>query len=83
MSGGFRYFLKKDDERGIALFMVLWVLALLTVIVSEFCVAMRTEVNMTRNFKEETQAFYIAGAGLNIAINRITSYNVCYTKLLR
>lgn len=57
-----------DNESGIALFLVLWVLALLTVIVGEFCYTMRTEVNITRNFKEETEAYYIAGAGLNRAI---------------
>ncbi len=57
-----------DNERGIALFLVLWVLALLTVIVGEFCYTMRTEMNITRNFKEETQAYYIAVAGLNRAV---------------
>ncbi|MDD5722761.1 MAG: type II secretion system protein GspK [Syntrophales bacterium] len=60
-----------DNESGIALFLVLWVLALLTVIVGEFCYTMRTEVNITRNFKEETQAYYIAVAGLNRAIVEI------------
>jgi len=59
------------NERGIALFLVLWVLALLTVIVGEFCYTMRTEMNITRNFKEETQAYYIAVAGLNRAIVEI------------
>ncbi len=56
------------DERGIALFLVLWVLALLTVIVGEFVHAMRTELAITRNFKEQTQAHYIAYAGLETAI---------------
>ncbi|HOO89325.1 MAG TPA: type II secretion system protein GspK [Syntrophales bacterium] len=56
------------NEEGIALFLVLWVLALLTVIVGEFCYTMRTEANITRNFKEETEAYYIAEAGLNRAI---------------
>lgn len=56
------------DEQGIALFLVLWVLALLTVIVGEFVHAMRTELNITRNFKEQTQARYIAYAGLETAI---------------
>jgi len=50
------------------LFLVLWVLTLLSVIVGEFCHTMRTEVNITRNFKEETEAYYIALAGLNTAI---------------
>ena len=51
--------------------MVLWVLTLLSVIVGEFCHAMRTEVNITRNFKEMTQAYYIAAAGLNTAISQV------------
>ncbi|QTA84511.1 general secretion pathway protein GspK [Desulfonema magnum] len=57
-----------ENENGIALFLVLWVLTLLSVIVGEFCHTMRTEVNITRNFKEETQAYYIATAGVNVAI---------------
>jgi general secretion pathway protein K len=51
--------------------MVLWVLMLLTVIVGEFCFTMRTRVNITRNFKESTEAYYIAVAGLNRAIEEI------------
>jgi len=58
-------------EQGIALFIVLWVLTLLSVIVGEFCFAMRTEVNITRNFKEQTQGYYIALAGLNRAIGEL------------
>lgn len=52
------------NERGVALFLVLWVMALLTVIAGEFCHAIRTEVNITRNFKEETQAYYFAVSGV-------------------
>ena len=48
--------------------MVLWVLILLSAIATEFCFAMRTEVNMVRNFKERTEAYYIALAGLNRAV---------------
>ena len=58
-------------EKGIALFLVLWVLTLLSVIVGEFCFAMRTEVNITRNFKEQTTAYYIALAGVNRAIGEL------------
>ena len=60
-----------SDKKGVALLMVLWVLMLLTVIVGEFCFTMRTRVNITRNFKESTQAYYIAVAGLNKAIEQI------------
>ncbi len=59
------------NESGIALFMVLWVLTLLSVIVGEFCFAMRTEVNVTRNFKDQTVAYYIALAGINRAIGEL------------
>lgn len=61
------------NEAGIALFLVLWVLVLLSVIVGEFCHAMRTEVNITRNFKETTQSYYIATAGLNQAVSQLTA----------
>ena len=56
------------NQRGIALFFVLWVLTLLAVIAGEFCHVMRTEVNIARNFKEMTQSYYIAQAGLNQAL---------------
>ena len=59
------------NKNGVALLMVLWVLVLLTVIVGEFCHAMRTRVNITRNFKESTEAYYIAVAGLNKAIEQM------------
>jgi len=56
------------NDSGIALFLVLWVLMLLSVIVGEFCHAMRTETNVTRNYKEQAQAYYIALAGLHRAV---------------
>ena len=52
------------SDKGIALISVLWILVLLTAIVGEFAYSMRTEVNITRNFKEATQAYYIAHSGL-------------------
>ncbi len=41
---------------------------LLSVMAGEFSHIMRTEVNITRNFKEETQAYYLAEAGIYRAI---------------
>jgi general secretion pathway protein K len=64
------------SETGIALFLVLWVLMLLAVIAGEFCYAMRAEVNTTRNFKEETQAYYIAGAGIRQAIVELVKQDI-------
>jgi general secretion pathway protein K len=57
-----------SGQSGVALFMVIWILALLMVIVGEFGYSMRTEVNATRQFKEAAQAYYIAEAGLSRAI---------------
>ena len=54
----------RGSNKGIALVSVLWILVLLTAIVAEFAYSMRTEVNITRNFKEATQAHYIAHAGV-------------------
>jgi len=71
----------RDNERGIALFLVLWVLTLLSVIVGEFCFAMRTDVNITRNFKEQTEAYYIALAGMNRAISEMVRNEVILEKV--
>ncbi len=56
------------SNRGIALIMVLWVLMLLSVIVAEFCRTMNTQVTITANFKESTESYYIALAGINSVI---------------
>jgi len=56
------------SERGIALFLVLWVLMLLSVIAGEFCYAMRTGVTITFNFRSQAEGYYIALAGINRGI---------------
>ena len=56
------------NSEGIVLIMVLWVIAILSVIVLEFSFAMRTEVNIAKNFKEETQLYAIAEGGVQRAI---------------
>jgi general secretion pathway protein K len=62
-------------QSGVALFMVIWILALLMVIVGQFGYSMRTEVNATRQYKEAAEAYYIAEAGLNRAILEILKQN--------
>ena len=59
---------KIQNSEGIVLIMVLWVIAILSVIVLEFSFAMRTEVNIAKNFKEETQLYAIAEGGAQRAI---------------
>lgn len=56
------------NEKGIALFIVLWVLMLLWAIVGEFSYAVKLRLNIIKNFKDSTQSYYFAVAGVNNAI---------------
>jgi general secretion pathway protein K len=58
-------------ERGIALIVVLWVLALLTVLVVTFSGEARTDLQIARNQNEAAQARAIADAGVTMAILRL------------
>jgi general secretion pathway protein K len=51
--------------------MVLWVVAILSVVVLEFCFAMRTEVNIAINYKEELQLYAMAEGGVQRAITEL------------
>jgi general secretion pathway protein K len=62
-----------NNEKGIALIMVLWVMVLLIAMGTEFALSMKTEVNTTRNFKEDAETYYLAKAGLNLAKAEILS----------
>lgn len=62
-----------NSQKGAALMVVLWVMMLLTVIASEFIFTMRTEMNITINFKEEAEAYYAALAGIEKAKAEILS----------
>lgn len=62
-----RYSQPHKQEDGIALVLVLWVMVILTAIVGEFAYSMRTELNITRNFKEEETAYQLALAGFEHA----------------
>ena len=56
-----------NREDGLALLVVLWVIAILTVIVGQFCYSMRAETNSTRNFRDGSIAYYQARAGVEMA----------------
>lgn len=66
-----KYRIKEIDENGVALILTLWILVLLTIIVAEFSTSMRTEINITRNFKEESGSYYLALAGIEKAKEEI------------
>ncbi|MFB3884251.1 MAG: general secretion pathway protein GspK [Thermodesulfobacteriota bacterium] len=56
------------NRKGVAMIMVLWVIAILSVVVLEFCFGMRTEANIAKNFKEDVQLYAIAEGGVERAI---------------
>ena len=56
------------SSEGVALIMVLWVIAILSVVALEFCFAMRTEIHITNNYKEELQLYAMAEGGVQRAI---------------
>ncbi|MCP4231358.1 MAG: hypothetical protein GY771_14585, partial [bacterium] len=67
------------SENGIALIIVLWVLAFLMFLVIEFAYSMRVETSAVRNFKDETKARHLALAGINMAVDEISEdYDIIY-----
>lgn len=61
----------KINEKGIALFIVLWVLTILMVIVLSFSFTTKTETRSTLGFKEGTERKFLAEAGINRAITEL------------
>lgn len=55
-------------ERGVAFVLVLWVIAMLSIILGSFALIARTENLQARHLFDTTQARYAAEAGLNLAI---------------
>lgn len=64
------YFPWKNDH-GIALLLVMWVIIILFVIVAEFSFTMRSELNITRNLKDDTECYYLAIAGVHTAFQEL------------
>lgn len=52
---------------------VLWVLVLLMALATEFAFSMKMEVNTTRNFKEDIESYYLAKAGISLAMSEVLS----------
>ncbi|MGA1795781.1 MAG: general secretion pathway protein GspK [bacterium] len=59
-------------DRGIALMMILWVLIMLDIIVLQFAASMRTESEITRNFRDRIEAYYLARAAAELAQYELT-----------
>jgi general secretion pathway protein K len=54
-------------EHGVALVLVLWVLTLLTIMVSSFALGVRRETRLTANIRDKAQAIALAEAGIIFA----------------
>ena len=63
----------RDEGGAVALIFVLSVVVILVTIAGEFSRTMRTEINITRNFKEEEEAYRLALAGVETAKMEILS----------
>ena len=57
----------RDKSGAVALILVVWIMVILIAIVTEFSYSMRTEINITQNFKEEEEAYQLALAGIEYA----------------
>ncbi|MFT4570088.1 MAG: hypothetical protein ACI91F_000961 [Candidatus Binatia bacterium] len=57
-----------NRQRGVALILVIWTFAVLTVLAGEFARAMRDDAMSTRNFKQETIGHYVCVAAINEVI---------------
>lgn len=60
-----------SNEKGVALMIVLWVMAILMIVVTEFVYTMKVDSAAAGNFKDETEARYLAAAGVNMALAEI------------
>jgi len=58
----------RTRERGVAFVLVLWVIAMLSILLGSFALVARTENLQSRHLFDTTQARYAAEAGLNLAI---------------
>jgi len=66
-----KIFRHHKNQNGVALMVVLWVLVLLIALATEFAFSMKGEVNTTRNYKEDIQAYHLAKAGIHMAMAEI------------
>lgn len=53
-----------SSRRGMALMVVLWILAFLGIIFTTFTFSMRTELAAAGNFREQAESYYLAEAGV-------------------
>lgn len=65
---------QKGSEKGIALFMVISALAVLSVLVAELTYSTQVNLRMAYNNVDNIKAYYLAKAGLKISLLRLKAY---------
>lgn len=65
---------KQNKKSGIALFMVMSAVALLSVIVTELTYSVQVNSRMAHNFVDSTRAYYVAKAAFKLSILRLIAY---------
>ena len=58
----------RPPARGVAFLLVLWVIAMLSVMLGSFALIARTELMQSRHLFDTAQARYAAEAGLDLAV---------------
>lgn len=59
---------RRRAQRGVAFILVLWVIAMLSILLASFAMVARTENLQSRHLFDTTRARYAAEAGLNLAV---------------
>lgn len=63
--------MRRGGECGLALMVVLWIMAFLAVVFTAFTFSMRTELAAAGNFRQGAEAYYLAEAGVHRAAAEI------------
>ena len=61
----------RNDEQGVILIALLWILVALSVIALSFSRESRVDVSVARNTRDLTMAYYVARAGIQTAVFRL------------
>lgn len=67
--------MKKRNEKGIAIFMVLSTLAILSIVISELVYSTHMQQRLAYNYTDGLKAYYTAKAGYKIALLRLRAYS--------
>jgi len=70
-----------SNERGLSLIAVMWIVAILTVMASEFMYSMQLEIRIARNWSDQVSVFYVVKGGIETAIATLRDDETEYDSL--